>query len=100
MRTPRKLSPVAFAARIACVSVAIPVSGFGQDAGAHRFGIGYVANAPDVLGGARGHIVFPVFGGLGFYVDAKFDVDSPSRDDTFIPTLTAREVEDQVAGVE
>jgi hypothetical protein len=96
----RKLFPVALAVTVAGVAVSIPTPGSSQDAPARRFGIGYVANAPDVLGGVGGYVVLPVLGGMGLYVDAKFDVDSPARDDDFISTLTDREVEEQVAGVE
>ena len=96
----RKLFPVALAVTVAGVAVSIPTPGSSQDAPARRFGIGYVANAPDVLGGVSGYVVLPVLGGLGLYIDAKFDVDSPARDDTFISTLTDTEVEEQVAGVE
>jgi hypothetical protein len=96
----RKLFPVALAVTVAGVAVSIPTPGSSQDAPARRFGIGYVANAPDVLGGVGGYVVLPVLGGLGLYVDAKFDVDSPARDDDFISTLTDREVEEQVAGAQ
>jgi hypothetical protein len=96
----RKLLPVALAAALAGVAVSIPTPGSSQEAPARRFGIGYVANAPDVLGGVGGYVVLPVLGGLGLYVDAKFDLDSPARDDTFISTLTDREAEEQVAGAE
>jgi hypothetical protein len=60
-----------------------------------RFGVGYVANAPDLLAGGSAYVVLR---GVGLYVDAKIDVDSPTRDDTFLESLTAREVEDQVEG--
>lgn len=60
------------------------------------FGIGYVANAPDLLAGGAGYVILPVLGGLGLYVDAKFDPDTPRDDDAFEPDLTARQVEDEL----
>jgi hypothetical protein len=100
MRIRRRVSTVALVGALAFVTVSTPAPGSAQNAPAHYFGIGYVANAPDLLGGVSGYAVFPILGGLGLYVDAKFDLDSPSRDDTFISTLTDREVEEQVAGAE
>ena len=100
MRTRRRASPVAIAALLASIPLVMPTAGSAQSGPGPYFGIGYVANAPDLLGGAAGYVVFPFAGGLGLYLDAKFDVDSPSRGDDFISTLTDREVEDQVSGVE
>lgn len=57
-----------------------------------QFGIGYVANAPDQMGGASAYALWPVFGGIGLYVDAKFDIDDPTGDVAFRPGLTAAEV--------
>jgi hypothetical protein len=80
-------------------AMATPCAVSGQS-GKRTFGIGYVANAPDLMGGGSGYAVFPVLGGLGVYVDAKVDLGSPAREDTFLSTLTAAEVEATVAGVE
>ncbi len=60
------------------------------------FGVGYAANAPEMLLGGGGYVVFPAFGGLGLYLDAKFDASSPSRDDTYEPGLTAEDVENEL----
>lgn len=57
-----------------------------------QFGLGYVANAPDQMAGASAYVILPVLGGLGVYVDAKADVDSPSEDVAFRPDLTGAEV--------
>lgn len=57
-----------------------------------QFGAGYVGNAPDVLGGGMAYAIFPALGGLGVYVDAKFDIDSPENDLAFSPGLTRAEV--------
>lgn len=61
-----------------------------------RVGIGYVANAPALMGGAAGYIVLPAAGGLGIYVDAKFDASNPSRKSNFIEDLTAADVENDI----
>ena len=61
-----------------------------------RFGIGYVGNAPELLLGGGAYAIVPVFGGLGLYVDAKFDSKAPSDEDSFDPDLTAREVDDEI----
>ena len=76
------------------------IPGVGHAQEGPRFGVGYVANAPDLLGGGSAYVILPVFGGIGVYVDAKFDIDSPTAENTYIESLTAREVEDQVAGVQ
>ncbi|HEX2207787.1 MAG TPA: hypothetical protein VHG93_08890 [Longimicrobium sp.] len=60
-----------------------------------RFGVGYVANMPNQFAGVSAHFLSDMFGGVGLYVDAKFDVESPEDDDGFEPSLTAREVEDE-----
>lgn len=65
-----------------------------------QFGIGYVANAPDLLAGGGGYVLFPTWGGIGLYVDAKFDTGNPSDDLAFQPGLTPDEVEDQLPGAE
>lgn len=74
------------------VSLAAPAAVSAQVVDAPRFGIGYVANAPDQMAGGSAYAIFPVAGGLGLYVDAKFDVDSPSKDIAFRPDLTGAEV--------
>jgi hypothetical protein len=57
-----------------------------------QFGIGYVANAPDELGGVGGYVVFPKWGGIGLYVDYKWDLSNPADSEEFVGTLTAEEV--------
>lgn len=61
-----------------------------------RFGIGYVGNAPDLLAGGGAYAILPVLGGIGLYVDAKFDTSPGSAEDGFIAGLTAREVDDEI----
>lgn len=58
-----------------------------------HFGLGYVANAPEAMGGGSAYVIWPAFGGIGLYVDAKFDVEDPSGDRAFRSDLTARELE-------
>jgi hypothetical protein len=59
-----------------------------------RVGVGYVANIPNQFAGASVHVLTDFMGGLGLYVDAKFDVDSPEDDESFIDSLTVAEVEE------
>lgn len=63
-----------------------------------HFGIGYAANAPNVMAGGGLYRVTSLWGGLGFYIDAKFDVEDPSGQDEFESGLTAGDVLDQVEG--
>lgn len=84
---------------LASFGAALAAPAAGQISPFPRFGASYVANAPDLMGGIGGYVLFPALGGLGLYVDAKFDLDSPARDDIFIPTHTAQQVEDEIEGV-
>jgi hypothetical protein len=70
-----------------------------QDTAGLRFGIGYTANAPEMLAGASGFVILPAMGGIGVYLDAKFNPDSPRKDDTFLEGRTALQIEDEVPGV-
>lgn len=58
-----------------------------------RLGIGYVANAPQILTGASAYTVVDVFGGLGLYVDAKLNLETPEDERDFVDDLTVRQVE-------
>ena len=62
-----------------------------------RFGVGYVANMPNQFAGVSAHFISGFMGGLGLYVDAKFDTSSPEDEEGFEPDLTAAEVDDQFA---
>jgi hypothetical protein len=75
-----------------------PRPGSGQALTPPRFGIGYVANGPDLLVGGGGYVVLRVLGGIGFFADMKVDLESPSRKPEFLSHLTARQVEAQVEG--
>lgn len=61
-----------------------------------RMGVGYVANIPNQFVGASGHFVSNFWGGMGLYVDAKFDLDSPEDEEGFVDSLTAADVEDRL----
>jgi hypothetical protein len=78
------------------------VSGQASASGLDRphFGIGYAANAPNLMAGGGGYVVTPYFGGIGLYLDAKFDVEDPSGDIAFEKGLTADDVVNEVEGAE
>ncbi|HEU0300165.1 MAG TPA: hypothetical protein VFR37_11940 [Longimicrobium sp.] len=59
-----------------------------------RVGIGYLANVPNQFVGGSAHVLLDVFGGVGLYVDAKFDPESPEDSEGFIDSLTVAEVEE------
>lgn len=63
-----------------------------------QFGIGYVANAPDATVGASAYVLGTRWGGLGLYVDAKFDLTDPSSERGFDPSVTSRQVASDVGG--
>lgn len=100
MPVSRSLLRTGFVSALAFSALLAPGSLVGQNVPPVTFGIGYVTNAPRLLAGAGGYAVFPLWGGLGVYLDAKFDVGGPSREDSFESTLTAGEVGDQVPGAE
>jgi hypothetical protein len=60
-----------------------------------RIGLGVVASAPEQFLGGSAHIITPLLGGLGLYVDAKVDIESPREEDGFIEGLTAQEVDSE-----
>ncbi len=62
-------------------------------------GIGYVANAPDVMVGGVAYVVWPALGGIGLYVDAKFAGGSPSGSEDFEEDWTPGRVESEIPGV-
>ncbi len=57
-----------------------------------QFGVGYVGNAPDMMVGASAHVILPTAGGIGLYVDTKFDQSSPKGKRGYDPNVTAPEV--------
>lgn len=62
-----------------------------------QFGVGYVANAPDAMAGGSAYMILPRVGGIGLYVDAKFDLSSPVHERAWDPDVTSREVADRAA---
>lgn len=61
-----------------------------------QFGLGYVGNAPDAILGGAGYLILPelgpISGGIGLYVDAKFDLDDPTDERGFNPDVTVEEL--------
>lgn len=57
-----------------------------------QFGIGYVANAPDAMAGGAAYVILPGAGGIGLYVDAKFDVNKPTSQRGYDATATSLQV--------
>jgi hypothetical protein len=57
-----------------------------------QFGLGYVANAPEVMAGGSVYVLLPMGGGIGVYVDAKFDVSNPSDEKGWDPNATSAQV--------
>ena len=99
-------SPVAGLPHLALVVAALAVAA--SPAAAQRyapaplteaqFGIGYVANLPDVQVGGAAYVLLPKWGGIGLYVDAKFATGGPSKDAGYDPNVTAEEIENEVGG--
>jgi len=63
-----------------------------------QFGIGYIANAPEAMAGGSGYVILPRWGGIGVFVDAKFDISNPTGERGFDPSVTASRIRDQVGG--
>ena len=60
-----------------------------------HFGAGFVVLAPHQYIGFSAQALTLRMGGIGIYVDAKFDRTPPSDEPEFDPTLTAQQAEDQ-----
>jgi len=88
--------PGATVAALALLLVTAASAG-AQTATPLRFGVGYVANAPDQMAG--GSLMVVTSRKIGLYVDAKFNIDAASRDEQFDATRTALQVENEVDGV-
>lgn len=87
---------VALLAAAAPAQAQIGVPGARERVMEPRFGIGYVANMPNQAAGASVHVLTEFLGGMGVYVDAKFDLNSPEDEVGFLDSLTAREVDDRI----
>lgn len=57
-----------------------------------QFGVGWVGNAPDAILGGTAYVIVPALGGIGLYVDAKFDASNPTGDRAYDGTVTSLEV--------
>jgi hypothetical protein len=92
--------PIRCSALLLAAAVAAPLSGqraFGEQFPFQpRIGAGYVTNVPNQFVGVSAHVLTGTAGGLGVYVDVKFDLDSPEDEIGYLPNLTAAEVEDQL----
>ncbi len=63
-----------------------------------QYGIGYVANAPDATVGGGAYVLSPRWGGIGVYLDAKFDISNPTDERGYDPSVTSQQVADMVGG--
>ena len=59
------------------------------------FGIGYAANAPDLMVGGAVWGLVPGLRGWGLYADAKLDPGDPSADDFFVAGLSPGQIDVQ-----
>lgn len=57
-----------------------------------QFGIGYIANLPDVQVGGGAYVLLPRWGGVGLYVDAKFGVSGPSSELGYDANVTVEDI--------
>jgi hypothetical protein len=88
----RSSIPAALVFLLATAAGARPAAA--QTYGWSTFGVGYVADAPSMMAGVNGYVLFPALHGFGLYVDTKWDVDSPRKDPAFEP-ITAEQVQEQ-----
>lgn len=80
---------------LAMLAVLLPATASGQDRS--YVGLGYVASAPELFAGAQLYgVSADLFGGLGLYVDAKFDIDRPTEEPGYESGLTAEQVENEI----
>lgn len=79
---------------------AAPAAGQNDPAALSRtqFGVGYVGNAPDALVGGGAYFIVPKWGGVGLYVDAKFDVANPTDERGWDASVTAAQVANDIGG--
>jgi len=54
--------------------------------------VGYVVNAPDMTLGGSAHVILPTAGGIGLYVDMKFDQSPTTEERGYDPNFTSLEV--------
>ncbi len=63
-----------------------------------QFGFGYVGNAPDAVAGGMAYVLVPKWGGIGVYVDAKFDGSNPSGERGYDANYTSARLANEVDG--
>jgi len=97
----RRLRSSCLAAGLATLATAVAAAGQAPTArplSRTQFGVGYVANAPDALLGGSFYMLLPRRGGIGLYIDAKFDAADPSGERGYDARYTSRQVAEEVAG--
>ena len=83
---------------IGLAMAALPLSGQSSPRPLTRtqLGLGYTGNAPDALLGASAYVLVPrigpLDGGIGLYVDFKFDYETPEDNREFNSALTVQEL--------
>jgi len=63
-----------------------------------QLGVGFVGNAPDAIVGGAAYVILPQFGGIGLYVDAKFDPSGPSKERGYDASVTSDDVANDIGG--
>lgn len=63
-----------------------------------QFGFGYVGNAPDAVVGGMAYVLVPKRGGIGVYLDAKFDGSSPRGERGYDANYTSQRLANEVDG--
>lgn len=63
-----------------------------------QFGVGWVGNAPEATLGGSAYVLLPRSGGIGLYVDAKFDASNPSGERGYDASVTSSQIAAQVVG--
>ncbi len=97
---PRRKRFASFTVLLGLVVVVLPARGqvSAERLTGPRFGIGYVADAPEEMAGGSTYVIVPWAGGIGLLVDAKFDIENPSDLRGYDPNVTADYVENIVGG--
>lgn len=98
----RVIAAASFPLCLSVLSLAAAAPAAGQaDPGAltqTQFGVGFVGNAPDALLGGGAYVILPKWGGIGLYVDAKFDASNPTDERGWDASITASQVANDIGG--
>ena len=65
-----------------------------------HFALGYVANAPHLMGGVSGYVLTDYLWGFGLYMDVKIDLETPAGHAAFESGLTATDVVNGIPGAD